>query len=346
MVMNSYIVFFVAICFLIFVSLRGTKKNYGTVSAEKFFSKEQTNWLRGIAIVGIAYSHYLVKLDIINPYYWQVGFLGIFGVAIFLFLSGYSAMISLVNKQDYLHKYIPKRLSRLYLPFIVSFIIYSVILLINGYKFSLFNIVDIFILSLPGVLNWYLKVQLGLYLLFYVSAKLIKNKNVLLGAMYLFCAIYMVIGYVLNLDNFWYESCWMFPLGMTFALNKDRVYNLINKKYFCKFVVSLIILIISYMPVFMYGGVLTEIIFVIGFIQFMIVFCVRFEGSSKIGLFLGIYSLEFYLSHTIVPSIIGLFYKGSENLITYIIFMIVSICLAFLIKKISNPINKIIMRKI
>ena len=56
--MNSYIVFFVAICFLIFVSLRGSKTNYGIVSSEKFFSKEQTNWLRGIVIVGIAYSHY------------------------------------------------------------------------------------------------------------------------------------------------------------------------------------------------------------------------------------------------------------------------------------------------
>ena len=115
-------------------------------------------------------------------------------------------MISLINKPNYLQGYIPKRLSRLYLPFIISFIIYSVVLLINGYKFTLFNILDIFILSLPGVLNWYLKVQLGLYLLFYISAKLMKNKNILLGLMYLLCIIYMIIGYIFKISNYWYEN--------------------------------------------------------------------------------------------------------------------------------------------
>lgn len=75
----------------------------------------------------------------------------------------------------------------------------------------------------------------------------------------------------------------------------------------------MVIFLFSYLPVFVFGGVLTEIIFAIGFIQFIVVSCVKFKGSSKIGLFLGTYSLEFYLSHTMTPSIIELFYKGSES---------------------------------
>lgn len=56
-----------------------------------------------------------------------------------------------------------------------------------------------------------------------------KNKNILLGLMYLLCIIYMIIGYIFKISNYWYESCWMFPLGMTLALNKDKIYDLINK---------------------------------------------------------------------------------------------------------------------
>lgn len=120
--MNEIIILGFSLVLLLFLFFKGFVKEYNTIDASTYFSKSQTDWLRGVAIVGIIYSHYL---SINASWSWQIGFLGIFGVAIFLFLSGYSAMFSFVNKPNYLKKYIPKRLVRLYIPFIIVYIIYS-----------------------------------------------------------------------------------------------------------------------------------------------------------------------------------------------------------------------------
>lgn len=342
--MNSYIVLLFSILFLLFLTFKGIIKNYNSVTADNYFSMKQTNWLRGLAIIGIAYSHYMVRLDINNKYLWQIGFLGVFGVAIFLFLSGYSAMISFNNKPNYLKGYIPKRLTRLYVPFIISFVIYSIVLLLTGYKFTLFNVVDIFILSLPSTLNWYLKVQLALYILFYVYTKFIRKQNILLLVTYLSCFIYMIIGITTGIENFWYESCYMFPLGMTFAIYKEKIFKYLNCKYLIKFITSCLIFVLTYIPVYLFGGVFSEIIFVLGFIQFMLVSCVRFVGDSRLTVFFGVCSLEFYLSHTISPNIIDEFYKGQENLLVFVIFIVLSSLIAIIIKKLSGLINNYLGR--
>lgn len=338
--MNSYVVLLFSMLFLLVMTLKGTKKQYAKISSESYFSRNQTNWLRGLATIGIAYSHYLPKLDINNSYYWQVGFLGIFGVAIFLFLSGYSAMISLINKPNYLKGYLPKRFSRLYIPFFILFVMYSIFLCFVDYKFSLINVLDLFIISLPGITNWYLKVQFALYILFFIYAKLIKNKKILLLVVYLTCFIYMIIGFKCGIDNFWYQSCYMFPLGMTFANYKDTIFRFLNFKYWLKLILSFVLFLLAYVPVYIIGGVISEIIFVLAFIQFMIVACVSFSGSSILATFFGKYSLEFYLSHTIILSLFNYFYHENENILSFLIFIISSVLLAIIDKKISLAISK------
>lgn len=270
----------------------------------------------------------------------MIGFLGVFGVAVFLFLSGYAAMVSYLNKPGYMKRYIPKRLVRLYVPFLISFLFCDIVLLISGHHFSINDFMGAIILSLPSTLNWYLKVQLALYLLFYIFAKIFHNPQKVIVLLYVCCLVYMTVGIITGIDNFWYESCYMFPAGMTFAIYKNRVFNFIDKKYWAKFAASVFIFVLSVIPVYFYGGVFAEILFVLGFMQLLLVVCVRFVGNSRLASYLETLSLEIYLAHAIAPSIVRMFYVGEMNVLSFIITLLTAFLLAFIISKISSIISK------
>lgn len=334
--MSEIIILAFSLVLLLFLFLKGFVKEYNTIDVSTYFSKSQTDWLRGVAIVGIVYSHYIL---IDASWSWNIRFLGIFGVAIFLFLSGYSAMFSLVNKPNYLKKYIPKRLVRLYIPFIIVYIIYSIVLLISGYQFTIWDFVKIPVMSLPGTLNWYLKVQLALYIVFYIIAKFSKKKKNIPLILLPICVIYMIIGMIVGLNFYWYESCFMFPLGMLFALYKEKIFALLNSKYIFKFVISFFIFVLSYSGVFIYGGVLYEIVFIIGFMQFLIMLCVRFKGNSKLSVLLGTISIDLYLTHTMIPAFVKLFYNDESNIVFYVVTLIIAFLASLLVSKISKMIS-------
>lgn len=341
--MNEIIILGFSLVLLLFLFFKGFVKEYNTIDASTYFSKSQTDWLRGVAIVGIIYSHYL---SINASWSWQIGFLGIFGVAIFLFLSGYSAMFSFVNKPNYLKKYIPKRLVRLYIPFIIVYIIYSIVLLISGYRFTIWDFVKMPVMSLPRTLNWYLKVQLALYIVFYVIAKFSKKKNNVPLILLPICIIYMIIGMIMGLNFYWYESSFMFPLGMLFALYREKVFNFLNNKYVLKLIISFFVFVLSYLGVFLYGGVLSEIIFVVGFMQFLTMLCVRFKGNSKMSILLGTISIDLYLTHTMVPTFVKLFYSGEINIISYIVTLLIAFFAAFAVSKFSKILSDKLLKNI
>ena len=156
--MNSLIILIFSAVLLFFLTVKGIKKEYRTITHDTYFSVSQTDWLRGLAIVGIVYSHYFTMLKVNSSFLWLIGFLGVFGVAIFLFLSGYAAMMSYLKKPNYMKNYIPKRLVRLYVPFLIAYLCCDIVLLLSGHSYSVSDFTGAFILSLPNTLIWYLKV--------------------------------------------------------------------------------------------------------------------------------------------------------------------------------------------
>lgn len=62
--MNSLMVLLFAAVLLLLLTVKGLKKEYKIVSQDSYFSVSQTDWLRGLAIVGIVYSHYFTSLNI------------------------------------------------------------------------------------------------------------------------------------------------------------------------------------------------------------------------------------------------------------------------------------------
>lgn len=344
---NIVLVSAVSIILLLLFSLKGTKKQFNTINPSNYLSIEQTNWLRGFAIVMVVYSHYYPVLGLTygyGPISHILGF-GFIGVAIFLFLSGYAIMISKLRKPDYLNHFIPKRMLRLYIPFLISYIVFVIIMYCTGVRLSLNNILDIPFMSLPGVLNWYLKVQLVLYIVFYLLALFIKDNKRLTVSLLALCFVFMLIGYICQLENYWYQSSFLFPVGMLFAIYKEKLFNIVNRKYILSFCISVLFFMISFIPYYLYGGVIFETIFILGTTQFLLCVCIKTSGNSKIISYLGTISLELYLAHLVVLNAVRDKLNYEENILTFIIYLAVSILFAILVNKMGTVIIKKINNK-
>lgn len=334
---NIYFITIFSLLFLLVLAIVGIKKNYNTINENNYLCKSQTDWLRGLSIVMIMLSHYYPVLGISYVgSFWQLGCIAFLGVALFLFLSGYGAMYSYEKKTNYLKGYLPKRICRLFIPFIIVYVLDVLFMLITQQDLSWVDFAKIPIMSLPGTLNWYLKVQLALYIVFYLLAKHIKKSNTVIIITFLICFIYMAIGLCIGIQNYWYESSYMFPLGMCFAKYKGKIFSFLNAKYFITIILSIVLLFLFYVPYYFYGGAFCEIIAILGMVQFTLCVCVKTTGSFKFTAWLGSISLELYLVHSaILHSVVGwLDYK--ENIFTFVLFIVVSIIVSWIVNKISN----------
>lgn len=344
---NAYLIIGASLLILLVFSVLGVRKYCSTVnSSNNFFSKDQTNWLRGIAIVLIMYAHYYTELGSakLGGVISQISNVGFLGVAIFLLLSGYAIMISKLNKPNYLKNYIPNRLIRLYIPFFITFILVCIADVLMGEQITGQNILGALILSLPNTINWYLKVQLGLYILFFVFALLFKDNRKLVIALYCSCFVYMAICIFAKVENYWFESCYMFPLGMSIAMHKDKLFAILRKKKWLTLIASFLFVFVSYAPYYLRGGLWFEILHIFGFTQFFICLCAVTNGSSKVLKYLGTISLELYLVHQVPIKMIS-YFGINNNFLGYVVLIAVSVPLAVLINKVCTPIMNFIKQK-
>lgn len=349
---TTIIVTLFSLATLAFVAIGGIASSKLTTGST-FFSIPQTNWLRSVAILTIMFSHFLPLVGLT----YDDGLLsftlnfGIIGVAIFFLLSGYSLMISKINKPNYLKGFIKKRLVRLYIPFLIVYLLDVIVMLIMGKTIVLKDILFIPLMSLPGTLNWYLKVQLGLYLVFYILARLLKNNNALVISTFAICIIYMIIGFFTGIAAHWYEGVFAFPFGMLIAQNKERVFYLLSKRYFIVSLASIIVFGCCLLPYFIWGGTLFEILFIFGVLQLIVCLCVKFAGSPRIKIFtyLGIISLELYLVHTVINNeFISALHLAEQGVLTgiivFICFLFSSIILSGVVKKLNDYISGEILK--
>lgn len=336
--------FCVSIIVLVFFDVIKREK----VEKINFFSKEQTDWLRGIAILLVMHSHYFAdeNLYVFSGVPRQLlSSIGFLGVGLFVFMSGYATMISYNTKPDYLKYYIPKRLLRLYIPFLIAYVVFVIIMLFYGKQLSLNDFLGLPIMSLPRTLNWYLKVQLGLYIAFYLVAKIFKKSRTIIFALFLVCAVFMIVGNITKISNFWFESSYLFPLGMLFAFYRDGIFDVLSKRKMFSFFLSSFVLFITYILYYFLGGLFCEIIFTFGFVQFLTTLCIYFKGESNVLKFLGVLSIDLYLSHIVYSNTIMIYYNVGGSIISYVLFIVCSMGIGLVIHNMSKLIIGAITRK-
>lgn len=221
------------IVFLLFLILyRVEKNNYPKFNVEDIqFNADE---LRGVFAILIIVSHTTLSFENIPMLLMPFSKISTICVGYFFVLSGYGLAWSNKNKNGYLKKnFLSNKI--LYI-FIVSILVYSYKILVNYLEFILFNTdaVSVSLIEWWNTTNWYLKMQLTFYILFFVIFRTIKNSrkaSIILGiTTFIFCIV-LCMNKLVDRSYFISELC--FPFGVMLFEFKDYIEKIINKHYKC-----------------------------------------------------------------------------------------------------------------
>lgn len=184
---------------------------------------------------------------------------GILFTSIFFFFSGYGLYSSLHTKEDYLSHFFRNRVMKVLIPFVLTNWIYAILMASFYQRIS--SIFD-FCTSLLGftLMNtnaWFVVEILLYYIVFYFAFKKCKNERNAMSVMWSVSVLIMLVGLLAGHDRtrvnghwfmgeWWYNTTFMFPLGLTIAKNKSRVSSFLKQKFAIRFYVTFAVFILAY----------------------------------------------------------------------------------------------------
>lgn len=315
-----------------------------------YLNKKTTDWIRGIAILIIVIHHAVLqnnKFAFLYPF--QV--MGYGAVAAFLLLSGYGIGMSYRFKENYLDGFLKKKILRLYITFWTAYVVLSLGAIISGNPISINIIVsNLITMTVIDTATWYIKVQAGLYVIFY----LIFRRNVLKEkireiALWSICVIYMILCIIMKMKPYWYFTVLWFPVGLSIALHKNKIVDKIKSYWIPMLCMSFVFLIGVIGFRFFYGNLgipqIMDLIITVNFIIIVFTICYVVEFKSRIIGKIGQFSLELYLIHSMLLT--GYLGNWEFDLwIEYIEYMIISIIVAYIVMKVDRILQRVFLEKV
>ena len=329
--MIIFYVFIISTILIIGCSIKPTKE-------EKILDKNSTTFARGIVILFIVFHHIVQHTNITNSMLNYLSLIGYLCVGVFLFLSGYGNYLSYKNNEGNAERWILKRILRVYIEFWSIWIIdLAVVYFINGDSYGIASILNQGLsMTLPYWINWYLKIQVLVYILFYISFKLFKNRNseILLIMTILFCGLMILLKY----DSYWWNTIICFGVGNLFAKYKNLIVSGLQKiNKWIALTSSILVFAIAFIIgcKINYFTVISSVVFCIT----ITVILYYYEFQSKIINFIGNISLEIYLWHLVL---LKLLFRNKEAIINaninLLLFMGLSVLLAYITNKLITKI--------
>ena len=294
-----------------------------------FVEKSQSIAIKGICCIIVILVH-------IPSYYGNklqdaMGSFGYICVTIFFLYSAYGLRYSLNNKKNYLQHFIKNIIIIIYIPFVISNIIYQ--FLINCSEFDIFMILGIKNITFIGELILF-------YILFYLVYKNIKNYKKADIIMITLTIAISIVTYIFRLG--WYVECLGFAFGIIIFNCISQINKLCEKNYFINIIIFFItscifgILYISMKNVQVISYFL-RIILGISIISLLIVLLKRIKIYNRILDFLGRISYEVYLLH---PIIIELLNNLNVKSGTYILIVIgITVICSYLLNLVDSKIG-------
>ena len=299
---------------------------------QTFLNYSKTNFLRGIFALMVVMTHIHARISLFsNSFIGTVlSPLGYLAVSGFFFLSAYGLNESFLRKKDlYIKSFIWTKVLPFYVICIFLILFYTVRDLIFCFDINLNKILfSLFLGETVVDFGWYLQVQMFLYLLFYFTFKYVpkyKNTVVLFSTL-----VYVIVMYVIGMDNTWYISIVAFPIGLFVSQYKNSIGKYIGKNLFT-IIVGLILsalfigaLFFGNKPLFSHPvRIIFKIFSALLFVMVSVISCRMFDFACKPIEFIGKRSLEIYIMQGFILNL--WLWIPLNNDYLYIVFSVSSI---------------------
>ncbi|MBR6173655.1 MAG: acyltransferase [Eubacterium sp.] len=260
---------------------------------------------------------------------------GILFTSIFFFFSGFGLYKRYKAEENYLDSFLKRRFLKILIPFLFTNVIY--LCTVSGGKISGVwqGITAIFGIPLLNVNAWYVIVLLLLYLAFYVCFRFIRSERAAMLCLTGFTILVIIGSLMLGHDSravnrrwfmgeWWYNTMFLFIVGMVVARNETRIRALMEKRYAILLPLS-VILFGGWSALTLFVGdhfgyysewpghpgyfeklitLLTQIILCILFLSILLVVNLKVEFHNRILRFLGGISYEIYLIHEVFREVL------------------------------------------
>lgn len=239
-------------------------------SRHSYLSKDTCNSVKGVFILIIFMCH-IAPYIIRSGYIIQdkgdflfisgvVGYLGQLVVVMFLFYSGYGVRESIKNKGiEYVRTMPRRRILTTLLNFDIAVLVFLVANIVMG-NFPPIGKIVLSLLAWDdlGNSNWYIFAIIVLYTLTYLIAYIFKNRTTW-GGQILVASIILSILLSFVKPAYWYNTMWVYAIGVIWSENKDLFDKLVSRYYvFSLMSVTCFFLFVYKIP-FEYRGVVFNI---------------------------------------------------------------------------------------
>lgn len=282
-----------------------------------------------------------------KPAYFLMPFqhVGYLLVAMFFFLSGYGVCAGFLRRSGYLQSFWKKRFISLYLPYLVSILIYGAV---DSFVYQKGTFFARIIPSLVGIhsispLGWYVGALMLMYAVFYASAMQKNQRMRKLVFMALFGLVYMGL-WLLPIDEVWTRSLIGFPIGLVYCSRRAEISQYYQAKRI-PFLGLAIVCLLTGMGAKLYGQIQgVPLIKLIGNMvscaAFVVLACdclSRVRVSNAVLRVMGGVSLEIYLYHRMVLDFLGQFHLIRKNMLVFYLGTLVgTVAVSWLIHFVSK----------
>lgn len=296
--------------------------------------------------------------------------MGVCFVGGFFFFSGYGLLKSLYSKKDYLNHFFKKRILKILIPFYVVNTFFTVAA--NHMKMlDSYEVAPCFVgIIMPNDHMWYLVEIVVLYALFYKNFKNPKSEISAFVRMLRDILLLIVISFFLGHGPFWFQGEWwynstiLFFIGMLVARFEEPVISFAKKYYgflLTFMMASFVILYKITVGIINERGYWTEysgiswarsnldkfealsvqVPMIICFVTLVLLLGLKIKVSNKALHFLGIISLDLYITHRLCIWVFDFIKSPAMYMLT---ILICSLVLASIFHVIIEVANKIVYR--
>lgn len=343
--MDHKIVFYAALALMAFILLAGATLR--PKEENDFFDRVTCKEIQGFLAVFIMFHHivvFLVNDNEIGPMY-NFYYYGILAMAFFFFCSGFGLLKRWLTDKNYIKGFMKRRVFTVLVPFFFCNYIYLTKEIIGNFgsktNFKLTELIGSFFgFFLVNMEMWFAVEIMILYLAFRIVFAKVKRPWTGILIMTLIVIVMMVIGIFSGHSEhgamsfwfkgeWWYNTIFMFPLGMIYACKEKRINQFISKAFGSLLALTLLLLVVfdychrilinggiyyseklktNYLPDTLLGLGL-ETVFEIVFLFLVLLVLSRVRIGNRILKLLGKVSLEIILMNYLVIEILFFLYE-------------------------------------